>query len=526
MNSIISPETKQPSPNPSQTYTPYVLKLTDINTSFVILSLLLLIIKGQVHNPSGSGVNAVSTQAQTTAQKTAQKDTTPQLVENGVVQIAGKVRNKSRGSSMGSVGDVNLTLDSGSNTSSNDAARNITGKKSHAYNDFTNSNKKQGGSGKSKWNGLPAKSGNISTADALLSSAVPKISRDDPIYDSEEDNDRYILVSESDYIMNNSERRDSTDNGVMYPPSSPPRHSYDPTLRRVVYGPLLTFSEFKIRLTTAITEYFDCGDVQELLVCIVEMKCDEFLYEVVKRGISMSMDRGERERELISKLISVGYPTPLTTNFVGKAFERLFENLDDLTIDIPMASTYLTAFLARAVVDEVLPPSFLTDPVVKRLGCDVVAGAVRLLEREHCAVRLEKVWGPADGRPVAELKKCMDQLLKEYLLSRDLSEGLRCVEDMKCPPFHHELIKRGIKCAMDSSSLEKSASDMSYLFQYLFEKDVLSAVQYKRGIERVYTAIEDFRCDCPKADEVLEFFVKEAKGGEKPILASDFEYKK
>ena len=72
----------------------------------------------------------------------------------------------------------------------------------------------------------------------------------------------------------------------------------------------------------------------------------------------------------------------------------------------------LGSFLARAVIDEVLPPAFLSNRNNTHPGDEVVAKAVSLLSREHCSARLEKVWGPGDGRPVEELKEIMDQLLK------------------------------------------------------------------------------------------------------------------
>ena len=77
-------------------------------------------------------------------------------------------------------------------------------------------------------------------------------------------------------------------------------------------------------------------------------------------------------------------------------------------------------FVARAVVDEVLPPAYLSDQNNKRPGDPVVEKAIALLTREHSTARLEKVWGPGDGRPVAELKVEMDNMLQEYLLSREL----------------------------------------------------------------------------------------------------------
>lgn len=175
----------------------------------------------------------------------------------------------------------------------------------------------------------------------------------------------------------------------------------------------------------------------------------------------MSFDRGDRERELTSKLLSEAYPQLLTTNDIGKGenftqrvtvrvtpvfrtnaaasfpsslrssppgFERLFEHMESYILDVPSAHSYVISFLARAVVDEVLPPSFLSDPLVRSIGGGVVEDAMRLLSREHYGVRLERVWGPGDGRPVAELKVAMDQLLKEFLLSNELDEAAACVK--------------------------------------------------------------------------------------------------
>ena len=109
-------------------------------------------------------------------------------------------------------------------------------------------------------------------------------------------------------------------------------------------------------------------------------------------------------------------------------FERLFEHMESYILDVPSAHSYVISFLARAVVDEVLPPSFLSDPLVRSIGGGVVEDAMRLLSREHYGVRLERVWGPGDGRPVAELKVAMDQLLKEFLLSNELDEAAACVK--------------------------------------------------------------------------------------------------
>ena len=117
----------------------------------------------------------------------------------------------------------------------------------------------------------------------------------------------------------------------------------------------------------------------------------------------------------------------ITVDQSGKAFERLFEQIDDLTVDVPDAPSYLAVFLGRAVVDEVLPPSFLNDRLVLQLGGDIVLQARRALSREHAGARLEKVWGPGDGRPTADLKVAVDDAMREYLLSGQKTEAARCV---------------------------------------------------------------------------------------------------
>lgn len=142
----------------------------------------------------------------------------------------------------------------------------------------------------------------------------------------------------------------------------------------------------------------------EIQRTIVEVDCPEYSYELVKRAVSMSLDRSDREREQISQLLSESYPDILSTNMIGKGFERLFELADEFQKDVPLCREHITKFLARCVVDEVLPPSYLSDVVVRNLGGDIVDHAMRMLSREHGSAMLEHSWGPGDGRPVAELK--------------------------------------------------------------------------------------------------------------------------
>ena len=189
------------------------------------------------------------------------------------------------------------------------------------------------------------------------------------------------------------------------------------------------------------------------------------------------------------------------------------------------------SFLARAVVDEVLPPAFLSDQNNDRPGDLVIEKAVSLLSREHCNARLEKVWGPGDGRPVAELKTEMDQLLQEYLMSRELDEAARCVKELEAPHFQHELVKRGVKIAMEldgknaaqtTSATTATSTDnqqqqqqqhelsnmdaMAALFGFLVRNAIVSEYQVKKGIARLHTLLPDLCLDVPAAPKLLQEF--------------------
>jgi programmed cell death protein 4 len=390
------------------------------------------------------------------------------------------------------------------------AKRNIIRKKT-ADKDTGNYNsvfKKHGGHGKAQWQ---------EEMDPSYVVDIP-IDEKDPIYDEAEDLDKYILSSSS---------CPDTD-----------KRGYDPSTSKAVYGPLLTLSEFKLQVADCIKEYFDSCDADEVIRTLSELGCREYHPEMVKKTISVAMDKGPRERELTSRLLTCVHPNPMSMDELRSGFLILLDSMDDLSKDVPDAKvkecrrlkrihnrhvltfsvalqTMVASFLARAVVDEVLPPAFLSEQNNDRPGDIVIEKAVALLSREHCNARLEKVWGPGDGRPVEELKVDMDQLLQEYLLSRELDEAARCVKELEAPHFHHELVKRGVFAAMemdgkDGVAVESDALSnmdaMAALFGFLVRNAIVSDNQVKKGVDRLHKLLPDLSLDVPAAPKLLEAF--------------------
>lgn len=170
-------------------------------------------------------------------------------------------------------------------------------------------------------------------------------------------------------------------------------------------------------------------------------------------------------------------------------------------------------FVARAVVDEVLPPAYLSEQNNSRPGEIVVEKAISLLTREHSTARLERVWGPGDGRPVHELKVEMDNILQEYLLSRELDECARCVKELDAAHYMHELVKRGVKIAMEEDGKDSATQDkkssidaMAALFGFLVKNAVISEHQVAKGVDRLHRILDDLTLDVPAAATLLQDF--------------------
>lgn len=280
----------------------------------------------------------------------------------------------------------------------------------------------------------------------------------------------------------------------------------------------ISFQLSVYQLINLFKEYFVSADLDEFFRCISELNEPVYSYEVVKRSVNMSLDKREKERELVSKMISVSYPDFFSSNVIARGFERLLEISPEIEKDVPSSTEMIGAFIARSVSDEVLAPSFLNDPVICNLGGRVIEYAKRMLSREHVGARIEKVWGPGDGRPVQELKIAVDQLLYEYLLSRELVEASRCIKELNAPHFHYEIVKRAIVMALEKS--EENQSAVSELFVNLAERDFISSLQFEAGFLKVFSMMSDLILDTPNALTIVSEFVNKAI--QQNVLTPDF----
>lgn len=258
----------------------FVDRFGAISHLFVYISLSR---QGKVHNPTGEGVRALSEQAQ--AKFLKQKNTPAPPVDSVVT--------------------VSASTDHETKVKEGTAKRNITRKKTdpRETGNYDSRTKKQGGHGKGKWKD-----------DELIGyDGEETLDERDPLFNEEEA--PYVLGSHED----------------------PVTMGYHEAEGKKILGPMLTLSEFKLQLGQCLQEYFDSCDTDEVIQSIVELQCQEYHADVVKKCISISLDKHPRERELISRLLTCLHPSPLSDSNMEAGFNILLDSLDDLQTDVPDA---------------------------------------------------------------------------------------------------------------------------------------------------------------------------------------------
>jgi len=223
----------------------------------------------------------------------------------------------------------------------------------------------------------------------------------------------------------------------------------------------------------------------------------------------MAMDRSDREREMASSLLAdLSQAAAVSEEQIAIGFSKVLSSAEDLTLDIPDAPRMLTMFLGRAIVDEIMSPSFLAHADTKigagKLGTDICVAVKKLLAAKHSAERFTTGWHGYSLNETSEaLSNAFVGMIKEYLDSKNLDELLKCVKDAGMPHYHHELVYQCIVLALDSS--DKSAGEAVFeLLAKLFMVGEINATQTAIAYNRLVEDKEDLSLDYKRAPELIE----------------------
>ncbi|CAI0447503.1 unnamed protein product [Linum tenue] len=270
--------------------------------------------------------------------------------------------------------------------------------------------------------------------------------------------------------------------------------------------------DYKKAVASIVEEYFSTGDVEVAASDLRELGASQYHPYFIKRLISMAMDRHDKEKEMASVLLSSLYADVITPAQIRDGFVILLESTDDLAVDILDVVDVLALFVARAVVDEILPPAFL--PRAKKTIPEASKGFQVLLTAEksylsapHHAELVENRWGGSTRNTVEEVKKKIASLLREYVESGHAVEACRSIRELGVTFFHHEVVKRALVLAMEIQTAEPL---ISKLLKEASEEGLISPSQMTKGFARLAESLDDLALDIPSARPLFQSIVSKA----------------
>jgi len=261
-----------------------------------------------------------------------------------------------------------------------------------------------------------------------------------------------------------------------------------------------------------IKDYLAESDISETSKSLKEVKNISFP-DFVRKSMVQSMEKQPYEREHISRLLSAVYSTVIPPEQIVEGFQQTMDVLEDVVLDSPAAVEMLAKFLARAIVDEIVPPAFLHTAFAESpLSKEVLALAHGLVNDPHRSKKLEHIWGPGDLVSVKRLKEESDLLIKEYLSSGDLKEAERCIRKLNAPSFHSQVVKHAVKVALQKNEDQrKKILALLSFFSTPKGTGVVTPDHMSQGFKMCQGALEDIKLDVPNAKQLFDECTQTAK---------------
>lgn len=292
--------------------------------------------------------------------------------------------------------------------------------------------------------------------------------------------------------------------------------NYDEAQENCVYEtvvPPLEERDFEKTVAPIVQEYFEHAEAKEVAEQLAELNLGPLRSQVASLAVVLALEAKSSQRELTSRLLAQLVPSVLSCSDLETSLDQLLRELPDLVLDTPGAPQLVGQFIARAVLDQILPRSYI-EGYKGRVDCEWARAALDraavLLKMSLGGLRIDNHWGSGGGlRPLTLLIKEMNLLLKEFILSGDPEEAQRCLRDLEVPHFHHEFVYEAIVMVLESKG-EKTFSMVLQLLQSLANSSVITGDQIRRGYDRVYMDIADINIDVPRAYFILEQFVEQS----------------
>jgi hypothetical protein len=270
-----------------------------------------------------------------------------------------------------------------------------------------------------------------------------------------------------------------------------------------------------------LTDFYTSGEESEAISSFKESVPLSSHPHFVKKLLIFAMERQAFEREHASRLLTALFNEKVLSQVdITAGVQAALDAIDDFTLDVRDGVDLLAKFIARAIVDEVVPPAFLKTASVEHSpkAKSTMALANGLFSERHGSERLAHIWGPGDLTSVKRLKAEVSTVIEEFLTNNDQKEAYNSVHNLNAPSFHPQLVKQAIRLSIEKTS---QSAKISSLLKFFNEVGLISPDHFAKGAELVLAALDDLKLDVPNADKLLADVIKTAKSDK--WLSEDFQ---
>jgi len=118
------------------------------------------------------------------------------------------------------------------------------------------------------------------------------------------------------------------------------------------------------QMNLLLQEYLSSGDIQEATRCLVELEVPHFHHELVYEAVVMTLEAlsSTVEEAMCRLLKSLSAAVIITPDLMERGFLRVYEDMPDIIIDVPLAGTVLERY-----VEQCHAAGFISDDLVKKM---------------------------------------------------------------------------------------------------------------------------------------------------------------
>ncbi|XP_012934644.1 programmed cell death protein 4 [Aplysia californica] len=115
------------------------------------------------------------------------------------------------------------------------------------------------------------------------------------------------------------------------------------------------------RMVMLLQEYLSSGDIAEATRCLKDLEVPHFHHELVYEAINMVFEKStDRAAEMMVKLLkSLSNAIIVTQDQLNQGFQRIFDNIADICLDVPNAYSILDKFATLCHKEKIIDDALL-----------------------------------------------------------------------------------------------------------------------------------------------------------------------